>query len=553
MQLDTARTFSLGFVVICSLAACTTDPPGSGGSGGTNDPAGGSTTTGGDSTASGDTTSGGSDGGAQGSGGAGEGGRCGGGGCDGGGGQDASGAGGAVTTSSGAGGQDASGAGGSCGSGGTGACGDGCGSGGSGACGDGCSSGAGACGSGGSSSGAGGGGGAGGASGDVIWSKHFPFTDFDSDAFYPIKLDVDETGSLYIGGSFIESVDFGGGPLIANDPNLEHGWFSLKLDGDGNHLWSQVPSVGEMGRTALNGELYTVGYFGPDPTATLAKYDHTGALALNAQYANRRWFEVTAFGGVLYVAGASGDYLAADLHIAKVDPANGAILWEKTIAAEGNQLADVIAVDPTGAIIVAGTYSGSPDLGGGPLPAGTNALYLAKFDAGGNHVWSQAFGAGSALDIGVDASGGIVLLAEHPTGDFGAGPTPAPSNPNGIMHASVHVVRFSASGALLGTQGMWLLAGDDPLDVQTVAVSPAGDHYLGIASPSAFDAGGGLTQSGNYAAAYTAGGALSWLHRFGSAQYWSYSAVALDPTGNVVFAGYLPNVAWGVTVAKLVP
>jgi hypothetical protein len=46
---------------------------------------------------------------------------------------------------------------------------------------------------------------------------------------------VDAAGNIFIGGSFEQSIDFGGGPLAASGGSE---LFVAKLDSNGNHLWS---------------------------------------------------------------------------------------------------------------------------------------------------------------------------------------------------------------------------------------------------------------------------------------------------------------------------
>ncbi len=91
----------------------------------------------------------------------------------------------------------------------------------------------------------------------------------------------------------------------------------------------------------------------------------------------------------------------------------------------------VVTADGAGNAIIAGKFSGTIDLGGGPLTAeGVNDLAVAKYDASGAHLWSQRFG-GPGFDPGVwavtaNAAGEVALQAGFAgTVDFGAGPVDA--------------------------------------------------------------------------------------------------------------------------------
>ncbi len=80
-----------------------------------------------------------------------------------------------------------------------------------------------------------------------------------------------------------------------------------------------------------------------------------------------------------------------------------------------------------GDAIVAMTFSGTIDLGGGPLTAvGTHDLAIAKYSPAGVHLWSERFGGpgfdASTISISANAAGEVALQGSF-TGavDFGAG------------------------------------------------------------------------------------------------------------------------------------
>jgi hypothetical protein len=64
-------------------------------------------------------------------------------------------------------------------------------------------------------------------------------------------------------------------------------------------------------------------------------------------------------------------------------------------------------------LVATGQYLGSIDLGGGTLAsAGSADIYLAEYDANGNHLWSRSFGGASAdypRGVSVDLYGNIAL------------------------------------------------------------------------------------------------------------------------------------------------
>ncbi len=77
--------------------------------------------------------------------------------------------------------------------------------------------------------------------------------------------------------------------------------------------------------------------------------------------------------------------------------------------------------------MLTGYFSGSADFGGGTLTsAGSDDIFLAKYDASGNHLWSKRFG-GDLSDYGtaaaLDASGKVVATGACQNAiDLGGGP-----------------------------------------------------------------------------------------------------------------------------------
>ncbi len=125
----------------------------------------------------------------------------------------------------------------------------------------------------------------------------------------------------------------------------------------------------------------------------------------------------------------------------------GACLWSQRFGDDAFQEGRSIVVDGNGDLIVAGSFQGTIDLGGGPLvSAGKSDIFLAKLSPGGGHVWSQRFGNAEDQTVSaatVDAEGNVTLT--------------------GIIHG---MVGFGGAP----------LAGDDLGDAFIAKLSPDGDH-----------------------------------------------------------------------------
>jgi hypothetical protein len=74
--------------------------------------------------------------------------------------------------------------------------------------------------------------------------------------------------------------------------------------------------------------------------------------------------------------------------------ATGQVMWERGGTPPWYQWATTLAVDATGAVVIAGTYEGTPDFGGGSLPQafGYDA-FAVRYTTDGEHAWSHAIDA----------------------------------------------------------------------------------------------------------------------------------------------------------------
>src|SRR6185437_13776695 len=110
----------------------------------------------------------------------------------------------------------------------------------------------------------------------------------------------------------------------------------------------------------------------------------------------------------------------------------------------------LIAVDPSRNVLLATTFSGTIDFGGGPLTSvGTSDLAIAELDPSGNLVWSESFGASGASVSGIKAlgattSGGLAIAAGMSGAvDFGCGTI------SGASGATTLIANFDAKGAVI--------------------------------------------------------------------------------------------------------
>lgn len=81
-----------------------------------------------------------------------------------------------------------------------------------------------------------------------------------------------------------------------------------------------------------------------------------------------------------------------DIFLARYDHFGNPI-WTRIFGDSSNQYAGDVIVDADGNIVLIGRAFGIIDLGGTPLDAkGTDDVFIARFDADGNHLWSSMVG-----------------------------------------------------------------------------------------------------------------------------------------------------------------
>lgn len=103
-------------------------------------------------------------------------------------------------------------------------------------------------------------------------------------------------------------------------------------------------------------------------------------------------------------------------------------VWNANFGDSDVQYGIRVDTDGSGNVLLTGTYRGSVDFGGGPLVSagGGKDVFLAKFDAAGNHLWSGGFGDwwdDVGYGVTVDATDNVIVTGTSRNQiDFGLGP-----------------------------------------------------------------------------------------------------------------------------------
>ena len=333
------------------------------------------------------------------------------------------------------------------------------------------------------------------------WSQRFG----DAAAQYGYSTAVDGSGNVIVTGRFWGTVDFGGGTLTsAGSADI----YVAKFDAAGDHLWSQP-----FGDASAQAAYSTV-------------VDGSGNVIITGVF----WGTVDFGGGTLTSAGNT------DIYVAKFDAA-GAHQWSKRFGDATTEYSYSVAVDGSGNVIITGWFYGTVDFGGGLMTsAGSADMYVAKFDADGNHLWSKHFGDESGQagrSVAVDASGNIIATGEfYGTVDFGGDTLTTAGG------ADIHVAMFDSDGSHLWSDGFGGLGQDYGFDV---AADGSGNVVVTGWFWGAVDFGGGtLTSAGGtdiFVAKFDAAGTHMWSQGFGDASSERGNSVAADGSGNVIITG----------------
>ncbi len=222
-------------------------------------------------------------------------------------------------------------------------------------------------------------------------------------------LAVDQNGNVYIGGSFVKTLTLQGGAnqsatLTDNrgGTNVNYESFIAKYDANGNLLWARGGSSGspqdddtlEIGQNSIsqiavdgNGNPYVAG-------------SASGSNFLGAPTANNGETEIL---------------------VAKLNPINGAVVWQRTIGGAKDDAAADLEVDSAGNLYVIGTF-GSPSITFPTSPATVfsnpddeeiaSDTFIAKFNSGGDNLWVERLGnerSIAASQIAVSGAGEIFL------------------------------------------------------------------------------------------------------------------------------------------------
>ena len=285
--------------------------------------------------------------------------------------------------------------------------------------------------------------------------------------------------------------------------------------------------------------------------AFIAKYDANGSELWFQWLGEGQAFDVsTDPAGNVLITGAFGVYPVeaanpqTSIFVVKLDP-SGAQQWVRTFGTPGGTYDEGmgIAADASGAVLSTGRFLGTVNFGGTPLTsAGYEDIFVAKFDANGNHVWSRRAGSANFMEYGfgitVDGEGNVVVTGTHygPI-DMGGGMLPYGGKPD------IFLAKYASDGSHVWSHGYG--AGEFDFGIDVACDGSNNVLLLGRFGGSVDFGGGTLVSAGEgdvVVAKYDANGLHQWGQRFGSSGYSTGTGIAVDPSDNIFIAGAFPEI-----------
>jgi len=302
------------------------------------------------------------------------------------------------------------------------------------------------------------------------------------------------------------SVDLGGGLLPGRGEDV----FIAKYDASGTHIWSK--NFGDRNTDAGLG----------------VAVDDADNILVTGVFCG-----TVDFGGGPFTC-VGGQF---DAFLAKFD-ASGNHLWSNHFGGTGTERGYSVATDASGNVVVTGSFERTVDFGGGSLTTShLSDIFVAKYDANGNHLWSHRFGntrRDEGFGISVDSSDNV-LVTGYTGGlvDFGGGPLDSP----GLN--DIFVVKLEPDG-----NHVWSRTYGDYLYNQGngITLDEAGDVFVTGSFSGTVDFGGGpFTATPGFDDMFLIkldpNGSHLWSKAVGGNSLDRGIAVAVDGLGHVVATG----------------
>lgn len=313
---------------------------------------------------------------------------------------------------------------------------------------------------------------------------------------------LDESGNVYITGSFSHDADFDPSPdtaILRSNGSLDI--FFAKYDSNGNYVWAHSMGgavdwdegyaihVDKDGNILLGGFFTNTADFDPSPNvanlistgwsnAFLAKYDASGKYLWANKLAGPERGLIIGIGtddsSNIYTSGTFSSRIDFDpsagtanlsvddlgSFVAKYAP-DGKYIWAKKIDGDDEDVVNGHITDKQGNTYIAGYFRGIADFNPTNDTAnlhsnGDEDIFVAKYDKNGNYIWANGFG-----DNFSDNANGIALDAKHNLcmagtfeGNIDFDPSASVATLSTGTRNNAFLARYDSSGKYLGAISM---------------------------------------------------------------------------------------------------
>jgi hypothetical protein len=300
------------------------------------------------------------------------------------------------------------------------------------------------------------------AEGNFIWAKKLDYLSFCTVK----KIATDSNNNLYIVGEFSGTGDFNPGLGTDNmTSNGLHDIFILKLDQNGNYIWSkQIGGLYDDHIESITidsqGDIYTTGGFkgivnfaagtsafiltsNGDFDAFIQKFNSDGSfawvksfggnsddygydVAVDSQgniYSTGYFKDIVDFDTDSSIYNLTANGITTDIFVHKLSP-NGDFLWAKQMEGTSNEKSSSIAVDTQSNVYLTGIFGGpfgatvdfDPDINNVQnftVTSGTIDVFVQKLNTNGDLIWIkqiQCTSVSDATSMVLDDAGNSYLL-----------------------------------------------------------------------------------------------------------------------------------------------
>ena len=228
-----------------------------------------------------------------------------------------------------------------------------------------------------------------------------------------------------------------------------------------------------------------------------------------------------------------------DIFVAKLDGANGNILWEEAYGGGSDDVVSAISVAPDGAVALTGSFEDSLTFDVTLNAVSKTDVFVASLDKDGAPQWSEGFGSADGDEAGtavtIDAQGAITIAGSYGKAiSFDGGGTNVPTF-GGI---DIFVASFNAMGEDQWQKGFGTDGNDAVADIE---VDATGNLVLAGEYPKAITFGGANLPVGGqldvFLVKLDSAGEHLWSTGYGGTGDQQPTAVAIRPADGIVMCG----------------